>query len=168
MGNWYIYFDRRGLGGKFGFGARTRRFDGAFARAGQGQHFHLETGQETAMELLAFIKAVQRDNLAVNFDPANMILYGAGQPLEALNVVGRYVRSVHCKDASVERMPGQPWYEDAPLGQGEVDMRAFLLKLKDLGYAGPLTIEREYAPDQIGDIRAALQLLQDLRQEILG
>ena len=136
--------------------------------AGQDQYFHLETGQETAEELLTFINAVQCDNLAVNFDPADMILYGAGQPLEALDVVGRYVRSVHCKDAAVARKPGQPWYEDAPLGQGDVDMSAFLVKLKDLGYAGPLTIEREYAPDQVGDIRAALQLLQDLRQEILG
>ena len=136
--------------------------------ADQRQYFHLETGQETAVELLTFINAVQRDNLAVNFDPANMILYGAGQPLEALDVVGRYIRSVHCKDAAIKREPGQPWYEDAPLGQGDVGMRAFLMKLNDLGYAGPLTIEREYAPDQVGDIRAALQLLQDLRQEILS
>jgi sugar phosphate isomerase/epimerase len=134
----------------------------------QGQYFHLETGQETASELLTFIQAVDRDNLAVNFDPANMILYGAGDPLAALDVVGRYVRSVHCKDAAIERKPGQPWSEDAPLGQGDVDIRSFLMKLRDLGYAGPLTIEREYAPDQVGDIKAALQLLEDLRQEILG
>ena len=135
---------------------------------GHGQYFHLETGQETADELLAFIEAVDRENLAVNFDPANMILYHAGPPLEALDRVGRFVRSVHCKDAAIKRRPDQPWYEDAPLGQGDVDIRAFLLKLRDLGYEGPLTIEREYAPDQIGDIRAALQLLTDLRREILG
>ena len=135
---------------------------------GHSQYFHLETGQETADELLAFIEAVDRENLAVNFDPANMILYQAGPPLEALDRVGRFVRSVHCKDATVERRPGQPWYEDAPLGQGDVDIRAFLLKLRDLGYEGPLTIEREYAPDQVGDIRAALQLLTALRREILG
>ena len=135
---------------------------------GHGQYFHLETGQETAAELLAFIEAVDRENLAVNFDPANMILYQAGPPLEALDRVGRFVRSVHCKDAAIERRPGQPWYEDAPLGQGDVGIRAFLLKLRGLGYEGPLTIEREYAPDQVGDIRAALQLLTDLRREILG
>ena len=135
---------------------------------GHGQYFHLETGQETAAELLTFIEAVDRENLAVNFDPANMILYQAGPPLEALDRVGRFVRSVHCKDAAIERRPDQPWYEDAPLGQGDVDIRAFLLKLRDLGYEGPLTIEREYAPDQVGDIRAALQLLTDLRREILG
>lgn len=135
---------------------------------GHGQYFHLETGQETADELLAFIGAVDRENLAVNFDPANMILYQAGPPLEALDRVGRFVRSVHCKDAAIERRPGQPWSEDAPLGHGDVNIRAFLLKLRDLGYEGPLTIEREFSPDQVGDIRAALQLLTDLRREILG
>ena len=117
--------------------------------------------------MLTFINAVQRQNLAVNFDPANMILYGSGDPLEALDRVGEYVRSVHCKDACYQRRPGQSWAEDAPLGQGDVNIRAFLLKLHELGYEGPLTIEREYSPDQVGDIETALQLLQSLRHEIL-
>ena len=135
--------------------------------AGHGQHFHLETGQETADELLAFIGAVERANLAVNFDPANMILYGSGEPLAALDKVGVHVRSVHCKDACKVRQPGQAWHEDAPLGQGDVGIEAFLRKLKALGYEGPLTIEREYLPDQSGDLRAALRLLKDLRAKIL-
>jgi sugar phosphate isomerase/epimerase len=134
----------------------------------QGQYFHLETGQETADGLLHFIDAVGRSNLAVNFDPANMILYGAGDPLEALDKVGRYVRSVHCKDASYQRLAGQPWYEDAPLGSGDVNIEAFLRKLDALGYGGPLTIEREYSPDQEGDLADALGLLTQLRQRILG
>jgi sugar phosphate isomerase/epimerase len=132
------------------------------------QYFHLETGQETAEELLQFIDAVERDNLAVNFDPANMILYGAGNPLEALDLVGAHVRSVHCKDASYRRRSDQAWYEDAPLGSGDVNIEHFLRKLHALGYEGPLTIEREYAPDQAGDIKAALDLLRDLRQKILS
>ncbi len=136
--------------------------------AQNGQYFHLETGQETADELLHFIEIVDRSNLAVNFDPANMILYGAGNPLEALDKVGRYVRSVHCKDASYERKPGQHWADDAPLGAGDVDIEAFLGKLEALGYQGPLTIEREYAPDQAGDIAAALRLVEQLREKILG
>lgn len=136
--------------------------------AGNHQRFHLETGQETAAELLHFIQAVGRDNLAVNFDPANMILYGAGNPLEALGLVGPYVKSVHCKDASYSRKPGQPWYEDAPLGQGDVDIEAFLRKLNAIGYAGALTIEREYSPDQAGDLKTALALLESLRAKILG
>jgi sugar phosphate isomerase/epimerase len=136
--------------------------------AGNGQYFHLETGQESATELRAFIEHVERDNLRVNFDPANMILYGAGGPLEALDVVGGYVRSVHCKDARRAREPGQAWHEDAPLGSGDVDIEAFLRKLDGLGYSGPLTIEREYSPDQAGDIGSALSLLRELRQRILG
>ena len=136
--------------------------------AKSNQFFHLETGQETAEELAQFIQAVDRPNLAVNFDPANMILYGAGDPLEALETVGKYVRSVHCKDASYERKPGQHWAEDAPLGSGDVNMEAFLRALHKLGYEGALTIEREYSPDQAGDIQSALALLETMREEILG
>ena len=131
------------------------------------QSFHLETGQETAAELLAFLQAVDRPNLRVNFDPANMILYGAGDPLAAMDLLGPYISSVHCKDARYQRQPDQPWYEDAPLGQGDVDMEAFLRRLHALGYTGALTIEREYSPDQAGDLEAALSLLRDLRGSIL-
>jgi sugar phosphate isomerase/epimerase len=132
------------------------------------QHFHLETGQESADTLFGFIDAVERDNLAVNFDPANMILYGSGEPLEALDKIGTYVRSVHCKDASRTRKEGQPWYEDAPLGDGDVNIEAFLRKLHGVGYEGALTIEREYSPDQAGDIEASLRLLEQLRSKIQG
>lgn len=65
---------------------------------GNNQSLHLETGQETAEGLLQFISDVGRDNLFVNFDPANMILYGTGEPIEALQKVGAYVKSIHCKD----------------------------------------------------------------------
>lgn len=133
-----------------------------------GQTFNLETGQETAPELLAFIKTVDRANLAVNFDPANMILYGAGEPLEALDLIGSYVKSVHCKDAKKDREPGQPWHADAPLGTGDVNIERFLRKLNDLGYEGPLTVEREYSEDQKADIENALELLAKLRTKILG
>ena len=136
--------------------------------AANNQFFHLETGQETATGLVQFIEAVNRKNLAVNFDPANMILYGAGDPIEALEEVGPFVRSVHCKDATYTRRAGQPWYEDTPLGEGDVDIEAFLRKLDSIGYTGPLTIEREYSPDQQGDIADALRLLETLRSKICG
>jgi sugar phosphate isomerase/epimerase len=136
--------------------------------ATQDQTFNLETGQETARELLVFIEAVERENLAVNFDPANMILYGSGEPLEALDLIGRHVKSVHCKDAKKRREPDQPWHADAPLGSGDVNIERFLLKLKALGYVGPLTVEREYSADQQGDIEQALNLLLGLREKILG
>ena len=110
---------------------------------GNGQNLHLETGQETADALLQFLGRVGRDNLFVNFDPANMILYGSGEPIDALRKVGRYVRSVHCKDAKWAARPGQEWGAEVPLGEGDVGFENFLRTLKDLGYNGPLTIERE-------------------------
>jgi sugar phosphate isomerase/epimerase len=136
--------------------------------AGNGQRFHLETGQETAQELLEFIQQVERDNLFVNFDPANFILYQTGQPLEALDVLAPYVQSVHCKDAKWEREPDQKWYEDCPLGEGDVNVEAFVAKLYEIGYRRPLIIEREYSPDQEGDLVRAIQLLEDVKSRILA
>ncbi|NOZ21190.1 MAG: sugar phosphate isomerase/epimerase [Planctomycetes bacterium] len=137
--------------------------------AQNGQHLHLETGQETAEGLLEFIADVGKDNLAVNFDPANMILYGSGEPIEALRKVGKHVRSVHCKDAAGSDKPGETWGEEKPLGQGEVGMENFLSVLKEIGYDGALTIEREISgPEQKKDIADAIKLLTDLRAKILG
>jgi sugar phosphate isomerase/epimerase len=136
--------------------------------AGNGQRFHLETGQESADGLLRFIQDVGRDNLAINFDPANMILYGSGEPIAALRQVGAYVKSVHCKDAKWAANPGQEWGEEMPLGQGDVGIENFLRTLKDLGYDGPLTIEREITGEQQkADIATAVKLLERLRAEIL-
>lgn len=136
-----------------------------------GQALHLETGQESADTLLAFMAVVDRDNLFINFDPANMILYGTGDPIRALRKVGRYVRSVHCKDGKWAKNPGQEWGAEVPLGAGDVGMENYLRTLKEVGYTGPLTIEREIAHDpqqQKIDIGAAVNLLQSLRGKILG
>ena len=83
---------------------------------GNGQFLHLETGQETAEGLLTFIGNVERENLKINFDPANMILYGTGEPIEALRAVGEHVRSVHCKDGTWSDKPGETWGQEVPLG----------------------------------------------------
>ena len=134
-----------------------------------GQNLHLETGQETADALLQFIGDVQRDNLFINFDPANMILYGTGEPIEALKKVGRYVRSVHCKDGKWAKNPGQEWGQEVPLGHGDVGMERYLQTLKDIGYTGPLTIEREIPQEperQKAEISHAATLLSDLRAKI--
>ncbi len=137
------------------------------------QRLHLETGQETADHLLQFIADVDRPNLFINFDPANMILYGTGDPLEALEKVGHLVRSVHCKDAkwAPEDVRGIEWGQEVPLGEGDVDMENYLRTLKEIGYTGPLTIEREIAHDrerQKADIGKAVKLLEELRAKILG
>jgi sugar phosphate isomerase/epimerase len=136
-----------------------------------GQALHLETGQEPADVLLAFIRAVERDNLFINFDPANMILYGIGDPIEALEKLGPYVRSVHCKDAKWAARPGEEWGKEVRLGEGDVGMEAYLRTLKEIGYTGPLTIERELSQEpqrQRAEIQHAIGLLETLKHEILG
>ncbi len=138
-----------------------------------GQQLNLETGQETADHLLEFISDVDRDNLFINFDPANMILYGTGNPIEALKKVGKYVRSVHCKDGTwaAEGERGKSWGCEVPLGEGDVGMETYLQTLKEIGYTGPLTIEREIAHDrerQKADIGHAVNLLTELRAKILS
>lgn len=110
---------------------------------GQGLQINLETGQETGPALLQFIKDVNRTNLFINFDPANMILYGCGEPIEALKLVGKYVRSVHCKDARWASNRGTDWGTEVPFGQGDVNARLFIQTLKEIGFQGPFIIERE-------------------------
>ncbi|MEM6778248.1 MAG: sugar phosphate isomerase/epimerase family protein [Planctomycetota bacterium] len=138
--------------------------------AGHDQYLHLETGQESAEGLMQFIESVGEPNLKINFDPANMILYGAGDPIEALRLVAPHVRSVHCKDGTWSDRPGVTWGAEVPLGQGDVDMRLYLETLRDVGYLGPLTIEREIPEDperQKVEIRSAIKLLVDLRSALL-
>ena len=133
------------------------------------QRLHLETGQEAADTLLRFIRDVERDNLFVNFDPANMILYGSGEPIEALRKVGKFVRSVHCKDAKWAAEPGKQWGTEVPFGQGDVGAETFLRTLKELGYNGPLTIEREIPQEperQMSEIGQAVRLLDELKAKI--
>ncbi len=134
-----------------------------------GQRLHLETGQESADALLQFIADVNRDNLFINFDPANMILYGSGQPIEALRKVGKFVRSVHCKDAKWAANPGKEWGAEVPLGQGDVGFETFLNTLREMGYDGPLTIEREIPQDpqrQKTEIGQAVDRLQTLKADM--
>jgi sugar phosphate isomerase/epimerase len=130
-----------------------------------GQSFTLETGQEPAKVLLRFIDDVKRPNLKINFDPANMILYGTGDPIEALGVLAQHVVSVHCKDGDwpPRDQPAALGTERA-LGDGDVDLPGFVTKLKEIGYRGVLTIERE-EPDQqkrAADIRKGVALLRKL------
>lgn len=135
------------------------------------QAIHLETGQETADALLQFISDTQRPNLFINFDPANMILYGTGEPIAALKKVGKYVRSVHCKDATWSDQPGVTWGAEVPLGKGQVDVPLYLQTLKEIGYSGPLTIEREIPQDperQKAEIQHAVQLLNSLKATSSG
>jgi sugar phosphate isomerase/epimerase len=129
------------------------------------QTFALETGQEPAHVLQGFLKDVGRANVGINFDPANMILYGTGDPIEALTVLGPQVISVHVKDGDWPNS-GQPGAlgKERPLGQGAVGIPRFVDKLKEIGFRGSLNIEREAdnQPERIADIRKAVPYLKSL------
>ena len=132
--------------------------------AKNGQTFALETGQEPAACLRQFVLDVERANLGVNFDPANMILYGSGEPLAALDVVKDWVITVHCKDGVSPTEEGKLGTE-RPLGEGDVGMDRFVAKLKQIGYKGPLVIEREITGEkQRADILKTIALLEQLRK----
>jgi sugar phosphate isomerase/epimerase len=136
---------------------------------GNRQALHLETGQEPADTLLRFINDVERDNLFINFDPANMILYGAGEPIAALEKLGHKVKSVHCKDGTWAKRPGEEWGCEVALGDGDVGMENYLRTLDKVGYLGPLTIEREIPQEperQKAEIGKALSLLRSLKQKL--
>lgn len=134
---------------------------------GLGLQFSLETGQETAEILRRFITDVARENLKVNFDPANMIAYGSGQPLEALSLLGELVVGFHCKDYRASKEAGRRFGEEARLGEGDVNIEAVITKLWEQGYRGPLTIEREiYGEQQWLDFAAAQKLLEGIRARL--
>ncbi|MEM1354147.1 MAG: sugar phosphate isomerase/epimerase family protein [Planctomycetota bacterium] len=114
----------------------------------------LETGQETADSLNAFLDHVERESVGVNFDPANMLLYGMGDPIESLDKLLPHVRQVHLKDATPQPEPGV-WGTEMAGGEGAVDWPAFFGLLSGAGFEGDLVIEREAGDDRIGDIRKA-------------
>lgn len=125
-----------------------------------GQQLCFETGQESADSLLRLIADTRESNVKVNFDPANMVLYGSGDPIDALGKLAAHVSTVHCKDGKSPAAPGKLGVE-VPLGQGEVGFERFIAKLRVIGYEGPLCIEREITGDQqIADVRQGIELLR--------
>ena len=140
------------------------RYLAAYCRQ-RGLFFLFETGQETPVTLLRAIEDIGLDNVGVNLDPANLILYGKANPVDALDVIGRYVRGVHAKDG-LYPTSGRYLGQETPLGAGKVNLPALVAKLKAVGYDGALTIEREITGEQqVKDIRMAKSLLEALIQE---
>ena len=129
--------------------------DGALQR---GITLLMETGQETAECLRELLEELRHPALGVNFDPANMILYGKGDPVAAVRTLGPWIKHVHIKDAIRTKQPGT-WGTEVPWGEGEVGTSAFLNALKDAGFAGVLAIEREAGDNRLGDIRLAAERL---------
>jgi len=130
--------------------------------AAKGVTVAFETGQETAKLLRRTLDDLKMPNLKVNFDPANMLLYDKGDPIEALGILGADVRSVHLKDAIRPKTPGQ-WGEEVPLGRGQANIPRFVKKLKEIGFSGPLCIEREVGNQQerLRDIAHGVRYLKE-------
>jgi len=118
----------------------------------------LETGQETAQELRHFLEELEHPAIGVNFDPANMILYDKGDPIEAVRVLSPWIKHIHIKDGIRTEQPGT-WGTEVPWGDGQVQPTAFLNTLKDIGFEGVLAIEREAGNDRFGDIKLAAERL---------
>jgi sugar phosphate isomerase/epimerase len=127
-----------------------------------GQIFLYETGQESPITLLRTIRDVGLDNQFVNLDTANLILYGKGNPHDALDVIGTLVRGIHAKDGLFPTDP-KSLGQEVPIGQGKVDFPRLIQRLKKLGYSGAITIEREISgPKQSEDIRQSRLFLEKL------
>ncbi|HEX8523856.1 MAG TPA: sugar phosphate isomerase/epimerase family protein [Tepidisphaeraceae bacterium] len=120
----------------------------------------METGQETAPELLQFLNDLPVRNVKVNFDPANMILYGAGDPIDAVSTLGRHIGHVHIKDAIMSDKPGVEWGTEVPFGSGQVPPREFIDALHSVGYRSPLVIEREAGDQRMADVAIAIETLK--------
>ncbi len=128
--------------------------------SGLGIDLLMETGQEPAAELLGFLTDLGVANVHINFDPANMILYGAGDPIEAIRLLGSHIRHVHVKDATPSPRPGVEWGAEVPFGAGQVGPERFLSALRDIGYRGPLAIEREAGNDRMADVAIAARVVK--------
>jgi L-ribulose-5-phosphate 3-epimerase len=135
---------------------------------GNGQHFLMETGQETPTAMSRAIRDVDLPNLAVGLDTANLILYGKANPVDAVDILGPHIRSIHAKDG---RWPTDPSKlgEEVQIGKGLVDFRTVFTKLHRMGYTGAVTIERETSgPQQVEDVRQEKAYLEKILSEVVG
>jgi sugar phosphate isomerase/epimerase len=138
---------------------RLRQVADAFAA--DGVDLGLETGQETADALKHFLQVLERGNVGVNFDPANMILYEKGDPIAALETLAPWLKQCHIKDARRTKESGT-WGDEVVAGTGEVDWRRFFGVLERVGFKGDLCIEREAGSQRPQDIRAAREFVESL------
>lgn len=127
-----------------------------------GQNFRYETGQETPITLVRAIQDVGLDNQGVNFDLANLILYGKANPVDAVEILGPYVQGIHAKDGMWPTNPKELG-EEVAIGKGKVDFPRIIARLKEMKYPGAVTIEREISgPKQMEDVRGAKEYLEKL------
>jgi len=126
------------------------------------QNFRYETGQETAITLVRAMHDVGLDNQGVNFDLANLILYGKANPVDAIEILAPFIQGIHAKDGLWPTNPRELGAE-VPIGKGKVDFPRIIRRLKEIRYHGAVTIEREISgPQQLEDVRAAANYLRQL------
>ena len=126
------------------------------------QNFRYETGQETPITLVRAMRDVGLDNQGVNFDLANLILYGKANPVDAVEILAPYIQGIHAKDGLWPTNPRELGTE-VPIGKGKVDFPRIIGRLKEIHYQGAVTIEREISgPQQLEDVRAAADYLRRL------
>lgn len=124
-----------------------------------GIELGFETGQEEAAALNHFLQTLGRPNVGVNFDPANMLLYGSGDPVGALRTLAPHVKQIHIKDARRAPLTGA-WGTETVVGEGEVDWQKFFEALREIKFGGHLVIEREGGHDRIADVKRAKELVE--------
>jgi L-ribulose-5-phosphate 3-epimerase len=135
---------------------------------GNGQEFLMETGQETPTTMSRMLRDVAQPNLGVGLDTANLIMYGKANPVDAVDILGPHVKSIHAKDG---RWPTNPdkLGEEVLIGKGLVDFRKVFTKLHKLGYGGVVSIERETSgPQQIADVREEKLYLENILKQVIG
>lgn len=132
----------------------------------KGQYFLFETGQETPVTMLRAIQAIELDNVGINFDTANLILYGKANTLDALDVYGKYIMNTHIKDGFYPT-DGMKLGEEVRAGDGKANLPAVIKRFGELGYTGPFTIEREIKEDEqhVKDITMTRDLLKKWMSE---
>jgi L-ribulose-5-phosphate 3-epimerase len=127
-----------------------------------GQNFRYETGQETPITLVRAMRDVGLDNQGVNFDLANLILYGKANPVDAIEILAPYVQGIHAKDGLWPTNPKELG-EEVAIGKGKVDFARIIARLREIKYAGAVTIEREISGEkQMEDVRGAKEYLEKL------
>jgi len=135
---------------------------------GNGQHFLMETGQETPTTMSRALSDVNMPNLGVGLDTANVILYGKANPVDAVDILGRHIHSIHAKDGKWPTDPSKLG-EEVMIGKGLVDFKTVFTKLHKLGYSGAVTIERETSgPQQVEDVKNEKSYLEHILHEVIG
>ena len=125
----------------------------------------LETGQETADHLKSFLSALNCPNIRVNYDPANILLYGNGDPIKVVDTLAPFIVQCHIKDALKTKVPGT-WGTEVCAGTGEVDWKQFFTRLKANGFSGDFSLERESGDQRVADLIAGKQMAEKLMSEI--